>query len=151
MKQLSKVQSAIFLLGGVLMVVGAAGFAFYRPGLLNIKGYGNCIVRITSWLFLIGTVLFSVIQAMQIYEGKSLVIIRLKKIQNVANILFVLAGISMVDTVYSFILRWFENPQIYYSFFSGKWIVLMLIAALLELYTTHRISAELKKEIAKKY
>ena len=28
MKQLSKFQSALFLLGGVLMVIGAASFAF---------------------------------------------------------------------------------------------------------------------------
>ena len=146
MKQLSKVQTAIFALGGILMVIGAASFAFYKPGVLNIIGDGSSIVKVTSWLFLLGTVLFSVIQAMQVYEGKSLVIHRLKKIQNVANILFVLSGMSMVDTVYSFILRWFENPQVYDSFFRGKWIVLMLVAALLELYTTHRISHELKKE-----
>ena len=146
MKQLSKLQTTIFALGGILMVIGAAGFAFYQPGVFNIKGNGVYIVRITSWLFLIGTVFFSIIQAMQVYEGKSMVIHRLKKIQNVANILFVLAGISMVDTVYAFILRWFENPQIYDSFIRGKWIVLMLIGALLEIYTTHRISHELKKE-----
>lgn len=150
MKQLSKIQTAIFALGGFLMVVGAAAFAFYRPGFLNVIGDGSQIVRVTSWLFLLGTVLFSVIQAMQVYEGKSLVIHRLKKIQNVANILFVLSGISMVDSVYTFACRWFENPQTYYTLFMGKWIELMLIAAVLELYTTHRISRELKKEIMPK-
>jgi hypothetical protein len=77
-------------------------------------------------VFLLGTVLFSVIQSMQTYEGKSTVIHRLKRIQNVANILFVFAGISMVDTVYTFTEKWLGNPQLFYSIFYGKWIVVML-------------------------
>ncbi len=82
MKQLSKIQSALFLLGGVLMVVGACSFV--------LKQIYPSLVETTSWVFLLGTVLFSVIQSMQTYEGKSTVIHRLKRIQNVANILFVL-------------------------------------------------------------
>ena len=45
----------------------------------------------------------------QFYEGPSLVIHRLKRMQYVADIFFVLSGISMVDTVYAFLRRWFEN------------------------------------------
>lgn len=89
MKQLNKIQSALFLLGGVLMVVGACSFV--------LKQIYPSLVETTSWVFLLGTVLFSVIQSMQTYEGKSTVIHRLKRIQNVANILFIFAGISMVD------------------------------------------------------
>ena len=56
MKQLSKLESVIFLLGGVLMVVGAACFAF---------GFSHPqLVQVTSWGFLLGTILFSVMQAM---------------------------------------------------------------------------------------
>lgn len=141
MKQLSKLQSVIFLLGGVLMVVGAACFAF---GFIYPK-----MMLITSWLFLAGTVLFSVIQAMQVYEGPSLVIHRLKRMQYVADIFFVLSGISMVDTVYAFARHWFSNQETYITYFYNKWVVFLLIAALLELYTTHRISHELKKEECK--
>lgn len=137
MKQLSKLQSVIFLLGGVLMVVGAACFAF---GFIYPK-----MMLITSWLFLAGTVLFSVIQAMQVYEGPSLIIHRLKRMQYVADIFFVLSGISMVDTVYAFARHWFSNQETYITYFYNKWVVFLLIAALLELYTTHRISHELKK------
>ena len=134
MKQLSKLQSVIFLLGGVLMVVGAACFAF---GFIYPK-----MMLITSWLFLAGTVLFSVIQAMQVYEGPSLIIHRLKRMQYVADIFFVLSGISMVDTVYAFARHWFSNQETYITYFYNKWVVFLLIAALLELYTTHRISHE---------
>ena len=69
---------------------------------------------------------------------------RLKRIQNVANILFIFAGISMVDTVYTFTEKWLGNPQLFYSIFYGKWIVVMLVASILELYTTFRISHEMK-------
>lgn len=141
MKQLSKLQSVIFLLGGVLMVVGAACFAF---GFIYPK-----MMLFTSWLFLAGTVLFSVIQAMQVYEGPSLIIHRLKRMQYVADIFFVLSGISMVDTVYAFARHWFSNQETYITYFYNKWVVFLLIAALLELYTTHRISHELKKEECK--
>lgn len=138
MKQLSKIQSALFLLGGVCMVIGAGCFAF---GFMYLK-----VLQCTCWVFLLGTVLFSVIQAMQLYEGSSAVIHRLKRIQALADICFVLSGISMVDTVYTFARNWFSNPETYITYFYNKWVLFLLIAAVLELYTTHRISHELKKE-----
>ena len=109
MKQLSKIQSAIFLLGGVLMVVGAGCYAF---GFIYPK-----MLLYTCWVFLVGTVLFSVIQAMQLYEGKSFVIHRLKRIQAMADICFILSGISMVDTVYAFARNWFSNYETYITYF----------------------------------
>ena len=138
MKQLSKLQSALFLIGGLMMVIGAGCFAF---GFVYPK-----LMMVTCWIFLLGTVLFSVIQAMQIYEGTNIVIKRLKKIQVFADIFFVLAGISMVDTVYGFFRSLFENYETYITYFYNKWVVLLLVAAILELYATHRISQELRKE-----
>ena len=138
MKQLSKIQSAIFLLGGVLMVVGAGCYAF---GFIYPK-----MLLYTCWVFVVGTVLFSVIQAMQLYEGKAFVIHRLKRIQAMADICFILSGICMVDTVYDFARNWFSNYETYITYFYNKWVLLLLIEAFLELYTPHRISRELEKE-----
>ena len=142
MKQLNKIQASIFILGGVLMVIGAACFAF------GFMIYPKMVLY-TSWLFLLGTVSFSVMQAMQLYEGPSQVIHRLKRILTVADIFFVLSGISMVDTVYAFARNWFSNYETYITYFYNKWVVFLLVAALIELYTTHRISHELKKEECK--
>lgn len=142
MKQLNKIQASIFILGGVLMVIGAACFAF------GFMIYPKMVLY-TSWLFLLGTVSFSVMQAMQLYEGPSQVIHRLKRIQTMADIFFVLSGISMVDTVYAFARNWFSNYETYITYFYNKWVVFLLVAALIELYTTHRISHELKKEECK--
>lgn len=136
MKQLNKIQTSIFILGGVLMVIGAGCFAFGYMIYPQLTLY-------TSWLFLLGTVAFSVMQSMQLYEGSSQVVHRLKRIQAVADIFFVLSGISMVDTVYV------SNYETYITYFYNKWVVFLLVAALIELYTTHRISHELKKEECK--
>ena len=64
MKELSKTQFAIFAMGGILMAVGAGCMAL---GFMVPK-----LVGVTSWLFLLGTVLFSVTQATQVYEGNNL-------------------------------------------------------------------------------
>lgn len=124
------------------MVIGAGCFAFGYIIYPQLTLY-------TSWLFLLGTVAFSVMQSMQLYEGSSQVVRRLKRIQAVADIFFVLSGISMVDTVYAFARNWFSNYETYITYFYNKWVVFLLVAALIELYTTHRISHELKKEECK--
>ena len=124
------------------MVIGAGCFAFGYMIYPQLTLY-------TSWLFLLGTVAFSVMQSMQLYEGSSQVVNRLKRIQAVADIFFVLSGISMVDTVYAFARNWFSNYETYITYFYNKWVVFLLVAALIELYTTHRISHELKKEECK--
>lgn len=138
MKELSKTQFAIFALGGILMAVGAGCMAL---GFMVPK-----LVGVTSWLFLLGTVLFSVTQATQVYEGNNLTIRRLKNIQYFADLCFILSGISMVDTVHGLFIDLFDNQVAYLTYVYNKWVVFLLIAAILELYTVHRISNELKKE-----
>lgn len=138
MKELSKTQFAIFAMGGILMAVGAGCMAL---GFMVPK-----LVGVTSWLFLLGTVLFSVTQATQVYEGNNLTIRRLKNIQYFADLCFILSGISMVDTVHGLFIDLFDNQVAYLTYVYNKWVVFLLIAAILELYTVHRISHELKKE-----
>ena len=104
------------------------------------------LVGVTSWLFLLGTVLFSVTQATQVYEGNNLTIRRLKNIQYFADLCFILSGISMVDTVHGLFIDLFDNRVAYLTYVYNKWVIFLLIAAILELYTVHRISNELKKQ-----
>jgi uncharacterized membrane protein SpoIIM required for sporulation len=56
----------------------------------------------------------------------------------------------MCDTAYNFLLPLFQyrGEGGYYQYINyvyNKWVVLLLIAAVLEVYTTHRIASELKK------
>ena len=139
MKQQNKIQNLILLAGAALMIVGVGGFV-----LMWHK-------HIMCWLFLLGTVMFSVIQSMQIYEGNSFIVKRLKRIQAVASIFFLISAIFMVDTSYQFLIPLFRNSgnngyQNYLAYVYNKWVVFLLIAAILELYTTYRIGAELQKE-----
>jgi hypothetical protein len=133
MKKLNKFQSVLFLFGGVLMVIGAGSFALMWQQ------------TIVCWIYLIGSVLFTVMQSMQTYNGNNFVLKRLKRIQSVADICFILSALLMVDTAYLFFRPIFTDFLTYTQYVYNKWVVLLLIAAFLELYTTYRIDSEMKK------
>ena len=71
-----------------------------------VVGVGSFVLlfnqRISCWVFLLGAVLFALMQLMQTYEGNDLTIRRLKRIQDLSDMLFVIAGILLVDTAYGF-------------------------------------------------
>jgi len=138
MKQLSRLQSLIFLAGGLLMVVGAGLFVFSNK-------------QLASWIFLVGAIAFVSMQIQQQYEGTNFVIRRLRRIMTLADICFILAALLMVENAYNFLLPLFVDHlqnglNDYIIYIMGKWVVMLLIAAILEVYTTHRISSELEKE-----
>jgi uncharacterized membrane protein len=138
MKQLNKTQSVIFLVGGILMVIGAGCCSFMWHS------------AFFSFVFLLGSFLFAIMQCMQSYDGLNVVIKRLKRIMTVADLLFVLSGIIMVETTNGFMRNIFSGDGgsgyiNYITYIYNKWVLLLLIAAILEVYTVHRISYELKK------
>ena len=134
MRQLNRVQTVIFLLGGMLMVAGAGCYVMM------------CQQRVVCWIFLVGSVMFSLMQTMQVYTGTELVLRRLKNIQGLASLLFVISGVLMADSAYGFFRPMFDNIADYIEIVYNKWVVLLLVAALLEVYTTHRINNELSKK-----
>ena len=134
MKQLNKLQSLIFLTGGAMMVVGAGCFALMWQQ------------KIACWIYLAGALMFGVMQMMQEYQGNNFTVKRLKRIMSLADIFFILSGFLMVDMVYRFLQSVFDNYLTYYNTIYNKWVVLLLIAAILEMYTMHRIGHELSKE-----
>ena len=133
MKQLNKLQTVLYILGGCLLVAGAGCFAamFFRP--------------FACWLFLLGAVLFTAMQAQQRYLGTDITIRRLKRLQTFSGLLFVVSGMLMTDNVSGWARALVANQETYIQLIYNKWVLLLLIAALLQLYTTHRIDHELKK------
>ena len=129
MKQLSKFQSILFLLGGALMVVGVGSF-----------------VLLFNQRISFGAVLFALMQLMQTYEGNDLTIRRLKRIQDLSDMLFVIAGILLVDTAYGFLKDFCSSYENYITYFYNKWVAILFLAAILEVYTVHRIDHELSKK-----
>ena len=137
MKQLNTLQSALFLTGGILMVIGAGCFVFMFAQ------------QIVCWIYLLGALLFAAMQVNQAYEGQNPTIKRLKKIMTFADIFFVLAGLLMVDSTNMWLRDSFSDPVTYFNLIYNKWVMLLLAAAILEMYSMHRIASELKKEEAK--
>ena len=116
------------------MVVGAGCFAFMWQQ------------EVMCWIYLAGAVMFATMQMMQTYEGNNITVRRLKKIMTTADIFFVLSGILMVDNAYRFMQQASTNYVASYQYEFNQCVSLLLVAAVLEIYTMHRISAELSKE-----
>lgn len=141
MRQLNKLQSALFLLGGALMVIGVGVFVFTL---------GEGIGRWASLVMLAGSVLFATMQAMQRYEGRDITIRRLRRIMLVADFGFVLSGLLMAEqswrVIYAHIATTPGGFTAYVQLVQNNWVVVLLIAAILEMYTMHRLSHELAKQ-----
>ena len=141
MKELNKWQSILFIVGGCIMTIGAVGF---------IVVLGNIDVRrVFSWVYLVGAVSFSIMQTFQSYEGVNFVIRRLKRLQGIASLLFIIAGFLMIDNMWAVTRPFFNNDIDYLNTMGNKWVLALLIGAILEMYTATRISMELKKENTK--
>jgi hypothetical protein len=129
MKQLNKTQTIIYLLGATLMTIGAG-------------------VSLLAWswapyVYSVGALGFASMQMLQRYEGSNFTIRRLKRIMTISDLLLLFTGVFMfIDH---------DNPMgfdqiTYVSYIKGNWVVLLLIAAVLQLYTTFRLGSELEKE-----
>lgn len=142
MRELSKKESAIFLIGGALMVAGVA---------LNFFGFSLT----APWIFTVGALSFSSMQIRQTYDGHNFAIKRLRKIMTIADVLFVISSVLLIENNYNFLLPLFGKYGLdgiiaYNQYIAhNNWVVILLIAAVIELYTTHRISSELAKDAKK--
>ena len=79
---MKKIQSIIYIIGGILLVVGAS-------------------LYITRWawapyIYIIGSFMFSAMQMLDRYTGKNLVLIRLRRQQILGAIALMLTGILML-------------------------------------------------------
>ena len=117
MKQLNTIQSALFLIGGVLMVIGAGCFVFMFAQ------------QIVCWIFLVGALLFAAMQVNQAYEGHKPTINLLKKIMTFAYIFCVLAGLLMVESANMWLKDYFADPITYFNVVYNKRVLLLLAAA----------------------
>ena len=112
---MNKTYSYIQMIGALLVLAGA---------MLQITRW-----ELSPYIYTVGAVLFAYVQVMMgRYEGKNLIIRRLRRQQIIGAILLVFAGVLM-----------FTSKR-------NEWIVCLTIAAVLQLYTAYRIPSELEKE-----
>ena len=133
MKQLSNIETAILLIGGLLMVVGAGGSMFLQSW--------------AAYIFAPGALLFAAMQMRQSYDGNNFTIRRLRRIQLTSDVLFLLAGLLMLANQSNF---FGINLLLYIKYVHNNWIIVLLVAAILQLYDSHRIANELEKEAKKR-
>ena len=132
MKQLNNWQNAIFIVGSLLMLAGP-------------------VLSILKWMYFpyiyaIGVIGYVSMQMLQRYEGSNLTIRRLRRIMLLSDILLLFVAVLMFASQGNALgLDW-----IYYlNYVHNNWIVVLLIAAALQLYTSFRIGSELEKEAKK--
>lgn len=111
---MKQIQKYIYIVGGILLVIGAA-------------------LYVTRWvvapyIYVVGSFMFGAMQMADRYEGSNFVIRRLRRQQVLGALMLMLTGIAMFVCKYN------------------EWIVSLLIACLLELYTAFRLPQELEKE-----
>ena len=134
MKQLNKWQNAIFIVSAILMVAGAV---------LSILRWG-CF----PYIYAVGAIGYVCMQMLQRYEGTNFTILRLRRIMLLSNFLLLFVAVLMFASQgYTFGLDyWFY----YLSYVRINWVVILLLAAILQLYTSFRIGSELEKEAKKR-
>lgn len=134
MKPLNKLQSIVFIIGAVLMVVGAVA----------------SILRWAAapWMFAAGALAYVAMQQQQTYEGRNFVIRRLRRIMLLSDVLLLFTALLMFVSKMPWIggLDWLT----YVNYVHNNWVVTLLIAAVLQLYTIYRIDHELQEEAKKR-
>ena len=128
MRQLSKTETALLLTGGLLMVVGSGAYMLLQQW--------------ACYVFSVGALLFVAMQLRQRYEGNDFTIRRLRRLMIVSDVLFLLSALLMIADQSNFLP--FDYLS-YLRYVRNNWIVALLIAAVLQLYVSHRIANELEK------
>ena len=129
MKQLSRVESIIFLVGGLLMVIGA--------------GTSLLAWEAAPYVFALGALCFTAMQMKQRYDGPNVTIRRLRRMMLISDVLFLVSALLMFASQRNFLGL---DHITYLQYVYRKWVVTLLIAAILQLYSYHRIGQELAKE-----
>jgi len=142
MRQLNKAQSLTLLAGALLMVAGVVMYVFM-------------IWIHAAWIFAVGAVAFASMQMLQSYDGTDLTVRRLRRILTVSDVLFIISALFMLEDTYHVLLPmftswWQDGYNRYLTYIRNNWVVVLLVAAILELYATHRIAHELEKEAKKR-
>ena len=133
MRQLSNLETGVMLVGGLLMVVGAGASIF--------------LAEWAAYIFAPGALMFASMQMRQSYEGNNFAVRRLRRMLILSDVLFLVAALLMLLNASNF-LR--VDYLLYIKYVHNNWIVVLLVAAILQLYASHRIANEMEKEAKKR-
>ena len=132
MKQLNRVESMIFLLGAVMIVVGWGANVFSQ-------GWA-------PYVFAMGVAAYVLMQLKQTYDGRNLTVRRLRRMVITSDVFFIISAVLMfanINNMFGF------DTVTYAQYIHNNWVVTLLIAAVLQLYSNHRLGKELSEESKK--
>jgi hypothetical protein len=132
MRQLNKVESAIYVVGAVLMVIGAG---------VSLLGW-----QWFPYVYSMGALCYASMQLLQRYEGTNVTIRRLRRLMILSDFLLLLTGVFMFASQGNTLGL---DRYLYMQYIQNNWVVLLLVAAVLQFYTSFRISNEIEKEAKK--
>ena len=115
-------------MGAVLLLAGAIGTIFEW--------------HLSPYVFSAGAIFYSVVQMLQTYDGRNITIRRLRRIMLFSDLLLLLTAVMLFAT-YGKVP--FIDQITYAQYIHNNWVVTLLLAAVLQLYTTVRIDNELIK------
>jgi len=128
MRQLTKTETALLLAGGLLMVLGSGAYILLQAW--------------APYVFALGALAFAAMQMRQRYDGNNVTVRRLRRMLLLSDVLFLASALLMLANQ--------NNPlgldyMTYVKYVHNNWIVVLLVAAILQLYASHRIANELEK------
>ena len=126
MKELNNIENMILLIGAVMMVVGSGANLFMQTW--------------APWVFAMGVIAFVLMQLKQRYEGSNIVVRRLRRMVIMSDMLLLLSALLMFANMGNLFGL---DALTYIKYAHNNWVVVLLVAAMLQLYTSHRISKEL--------
>lgn len=133
MRQLSNIETIVMLVGGLLMVIGSGASLFLQSW--------------AAYVFAPGAMMFAAMQMRQRYDGPNFNIRRLRRMLLLSDALFLVAALLMFANRENFLGLEYLS---YVKYIHNNWIVVLLVAAVLQLYASHRISNELEKDAKKR-
>lgn len=136
----------LMLAGAALMVAGAV--LVMCAVLVMQEEHRTLTLAVAPWAFLAGTVVYVLVQRLQAEKSASLTVNRLLSIRFLSGICFIVSGLFMVEQYNGFLkpvlVSDISSYMLYMQIVHNNWVVLLLIGSLLQLYTSYRLSAEIK-------
>lgn len=136
----------LMLAGAALMVAGAV--LVMCAVLVMQEEHRTLTLAVAPWAFLAGTVVYVLVQRLQAEKSTSLTVNRLLSIRFLSGICFIVSGLFMVEQYNGFlkpvVVSDISSYMLYMQIVHNNWVVLLLIGSLLQLYTSYRLSAEIK-------
>ncbi|MGN1376410.1 MAG: hypothetical protein ACI4V5_07635 [Prevotella sp.] len=141
MRRLNRLETLVMAAGALAAVTGVMIYVVGRA-------------LWASWLYLAGALAFVAMQERQVYEGRNIIITRLRRIMTMGNLFLLLSAFMLAEdvahVVYGFITSLWTGGYLFYAnYIHNNWAIPLFVAVVIQLYTTMRISSELKREAKK--